>query len=439
MDQQKEELIEIWTSAFLSEAERPKTYKKRQDEKYKVAFGRTTHEHTNALLLLQEDKDQISSKERKQRKSSSQVSDDLSISSSDMKQNPKLSNTAYSKIRGRQIMISKHDIDKAREKRKRLVNYSLEVQSSKQNYVALQISSITRIVVQNFRKLIDCERCALFLMDHSTDELYFKPVGDEHDADPKEIRFPASAGVAGFVATKGVTLNIRDAYHDPRFNSEIDKQTNFRTRSILCAPVLSSTGHLFGVIQMVNKKKGDSKIIQSMAKKKKTDNKHHGYASCFEPFSTEDEQILDLCCCRVSKSLEPILCPNKSTGKEDNSNSEQEASSTTDTQKRNRRASAASNLSHKDRRRSSVGNLVQFVSSVEARKSAVKTPQAGALVGVGVCEALTKFQFRTTIIGPQMSAKAQQKDDPERMMAATKRKRMVDYNLQRKSLEKKVI
>ena len=322
-------------------------------------------------------------------------------------------------------MISKHDVEKAREKRKRQMKYSLEVQSSKQNYVALQISSITRIVVQSFRKLIDCERCALFLMDHSTDELYFKPVGDEHDADPKEIRFPASAGVAGYVATKGVTLNIRDAYHDPRFNSEIDKQTNFRTRSILCAPVLSSTGHLFGVIQMVNKKKGDSKVIQSIAKKRKTDEKHFGYASCFEPFSTEDEQILDLCCCRVSKSLEPILCPNKTTVKDEIASQEVN----NDSCKRK--------LSCKDRRRSSVGNLAQFVNSMEpnGRRLPVKATDTG-LIGVGVCEALTKFQFRTTIVGPQMSAKVQQKNDPEWLMAATKRKRMVDYNLQRKIREK---
>lgn len=321
-------------------------------------------------------------------------------------------------------MISKIDIDKAREKRKRQLKYSAEIQSSKQNYVALQISSITRIVVQSFRKLIDCERCALFLMDHSTNELYFKPVGEtEHDTDAKEIRFPASAGVAGYVATKGVLLNIRDAYHDNRFNSEIDKQTNFRTRSILCAPVLSSMGHLFGVIQMVNKKKGDSKLIQSIAKKKKTDNKHHGYASCFEPFSTEDEQILDLCCCRVSKSLEPVLCPTK----DDNATQEVQFDSSRKTIRG----------SHKDRRRSSVGNLVQFVNSMEPGVRTIQTRRAQpGLIGVGVCEALTKFQFRTTIVGPQMSAKAHQKDDPERLLAATKRKRMVDYNLQCRFREK---
>lgn len=413
--------------------DRQQHHQRRNDEKYKVVFGRTTHESSNTGSTVKKDKHGFNSPlshGKRERKSSCQLSEDYENRLGMKSVHQSMLN---SKNKGRQIMDSKHDLDKAREKRKRQINYSLEVQSTKQNYVALQISSITRIVVQSFRKLIDCERCALFLMDHSTDELYFKPVGDEHDADPKEIRFPASAGVAGYVATKGVALNIRDAYHDPRFNSEIDKQTNFRTRSILCAPVISSTGQLFGVIQMVNKKKGDSKVIQSMAKKKKTDNKHHGYASCFEPFSTEDEQILDLCCSRVSKSLEPILCPNKAS-KEDTGN--QEAS--VDLPKRNRRASTASNISHKDRRRSSVGNLVQFVNTVEARGKIGQTKSQTGLIGVGVCEALTKFQFRTTIVGPQMSAKVQQKNDPERMIAATKRKRMVDYNLKRKCREKVV-
>jgi hypothetical protein len=31
--------------------------------------------------------------------------------------------------------------------------------------------------VQQFRKLINSERCALFLHDATTHELYFKPVG----------------------------------------------------------------------------------------------------------------------------------------------------------------------------------------------------------------------------------------------------------------------
>jgi hypothetical protein len=37
-------------------------------------------------------------------------------------------------------------------------------------------------------------------------------------------RFPVGTGIAGYVAETGETLNVRDAYTDPRFNRAIDEQ-----------------------------------------------------------------------------------------------------------------------------------------------------------------------------------------------------------------------
>ena len=372
-----------------------------------------------------------------------------------------------SKVSGRQIMASKHDFEKAKEKRKRQMNYALEVHGSRRNSVSLHINSITRVVVQSFRKLIDCERCALFLMDHSTNELYFKPVADEYDGieNVKEIRFSASTGVAGWVASRKQALNIKNAYQDSRFNSEIDKQTKFRTRSILCMPVLCSKGnHLFGVIQMVNKKKGDTKVLQSIAKKKKSDNKNHGYEICFEPFSEDDETILERCCLQVSRALEPVIGPYK---KDTNPNNKD----TSDNQKENHNSIPSSSLNNKylesknnertklkndsstdedkidsapsrrkisndlsiprNRRRSSIGSLIQFVSEFGRQSK-----KAGDMFdnGSSVSEATNNFQFRSPIPGkPQISARhGQLQNDPQRMVAASKRKRMTDYNIQRK-------
>jgi sigma-B regulation protein RsbU (phosphoserine phosphatase) len=48
--------------------------------------------------------------------------------------------------------------------------------------------------------------------------------------------------------------NIVDAYTDPRFNPDFDKQTGYRTRSLLCLPMMNSKGKLVGVIQVLNKK-----------------------------------------------------------------------------------------------------------------------------------------------------------------------------------------
>ena len=51
-------------------------------------------------------------------------------------------------------------------------------------------------------------------------------------------------------------VNIVDAYDDPRFNPDIDKKTGYKTKSILCMPIVSKNGVL-GVVQMVNRLKGD--------------------------------------------------------------------------------------------------------------------------------------------------------------------------------------
>jgi serine phosphatase RsbU (regulator of sigma subunit) len=74
--------------------------------------------------------------------------------------------------------------------------------------------------------------------------------------DSKEIRFPVGVGIAGDVAKTLKTVNIPDAYKDDRFNPAFDKETNYRTKSILCMPMLNNEGALVGVVQVLNKKDG---------------------------------------------------------------------------------------------------------------------------------------------------------------------------------------
>ena len=69
------------------------------------------------------------------------------------------------------------------------------------------------------------------------------------------IRIPMNAGIAGEVATTGKIVNIPEAYDDSRFNQEVDKKSGYRTRSILCMPILAGK-EVVGVIQLLNKAEG---------------------------------------------------------------------------------------------------------------------------------------------------------------------------------------
>jgi adenylate cyclase len=106
------------------------------------------------------------------------------------------------------------------------------------------------------------ERATLFLNDEQTGELYSRVAQGEGS---REIRLLNSLGVAGHVFTTGEGVIIADAYSDPRFNPEIDRQTGFETRSILCAPVRTVKGEVIGVAQALNKMGGGGFTADDLA------------------------------------------------------------------------------------------------------------------------------------------------------------------------------
>jgi putative ABC transport system ATP-binding protein len=101
-------------------------------------------------------------------------------------------------------------------------------------------------------QLLNAERSSLFLVDG--DSLQLKVAWDLQDG--VEIRVPIGSGIVGAVAESGQLINIPDAYADDRFNPSVDKQTGFRTRSILSLPIKSKDGDVFAVAQLLNRLDG---------------------------------------------------------------------------------------------------------------------------------------------------------------------------------------
>ena len=93
----------------------------------------------------------------------------------------------------------------------------------------------------------------LYLLDEDTQELVAHIT---QGVRKHEIRVPAGEGLAGAVAESGEALNIKDAYQDPRFDGEWDRETGYRTRSTLCVPMKNQHGRTMGVVQVLNKHKG---------------------------------------------------------------------------------------------------------------------------------------------------------------------------------------
>lgn len=112
------------------------------------------------------------------------------------------------------------------------------------------IDALLHVIAQETKNAIQADRCTVFLWDKETDELWSKvALGVEN----KEIRFPADKGLAGYVVQTGEILNITDAYSDSRFNPEVDKNTGYHTKTILCMPIMNNSHEIIGAFQVLNK------------------------------------------------------------------------------------------------------------------------------------------------------------------------------------------
>jgi adenylate cyclase len=117
----------------------------------------------------------------------------------------------------------------------------------------LQLQTLLTKLMATTTAMLVAERSTLFLHDEKTNELWSVVA---QGAEINEIRIPSHLGIAGTVFTTRTTINIPDAYADPRFNPAIDKRTGYRTRSILCMPIINKEGKVIGVTQVLNKQGG---------------------------------------------------------------------------------------------------------------------------------------------------------------------------------------
>ena len=115
------------------------------------------------------------------------------------------------------------------------------------------VDEVLRTLVEIVIRETGSERGSLFLNDKQTGELYSRVALGDH---MREIRILNTSGIAGQAFTTGEGLTIHDAHADPRFNAEVDEQTGFVTRNIMCAPIKTGSGEIIGVVQALNKEKG---------------------------------------------------------------------------------------------------------------------------------------------------------------------------------------
>ncbi|HOD64567.1 MAG TPA: GAF domain-containing protein, partial [Smithellaceae bacterium] len=135
-------------------------------------------------------------------------------------------------------------------------------------HAAQNIAQILIDLKDGILNLFDAYSITLYVVDKPHNEIYSMFLAG---AQLKEIRVPINNhSIAGYVANTFNIVNIANAYNlaelkaiDPEltFDASWDKKSGFKTKQILAAPIFYKD-QLMGVIQILNKKRGDSKFTE---------------------------------------------------------------------------------------------------------------------------------------------------------------------------------
>jgi GAF domain-containing protein len=117
-----------------------------------------------------------------------------------------------------------------------------------------KIDTVLSVSMYYLNQFMDSERSSIFLFQPWNQQL---TIFSSLDLDKHEICIPKSCGVAGCVFVNRQPAIVNNTYEDSRFYKEVDDMTGFKTRNLICTPLLDFKENCLGTLQSMNKKGGD--------------------------------------------------------------------------------------------------------------------------------------------------------------------------------------
>lgn len=126
-------------------------------------------------------------------------------------------------------------------------------------YLSLNITAETDVlkllsdILDTSMAVLKASDGSLMLVDEASNELVFAVVRGTAADSLNGYRLPAGQGIAGAVVLTRKPEIVLDVRRDSRFYSMVDETTGFKTRSMVCVPLVLESGRVMGVIQILNK------------------------------------------------------------------------------------------------------------------------------------------------------------------------------------------
>jgi HD-GYP domain-containing protein (c-di-GMP phosphodiesterase class II) len=132
-----------------------------------------------------------------------------------------------------------------------------------------EMGALLNLILTKAREITGADAGSLYLVEETRPDVLSAGPGEIHLrfklTQNDSVQFPFAEfelplegnSLAGYTALHGEVINLADAHRIPRnrpyrFNARYDKETGYRTRSMLTLPMKNGRGEVIGVLQLIN-------------------------------------------------------------------------------------------------------------------------------------------------------------------------------------------
>lgn len=164
---------------------------------------------------------------------------------------------------------AREELETAEREREQLNEIGIALSSQR------DVRELLNLILAKAREITRADAGSLYLIDDDAEghrHLRFMLTQNDSLVFPfKEFTLPlAEDSMAGYSAMRGKVVNFADAYRIPpempfHFNDNYDRESGYRTKSLLTLPMCNAKGEVLGVLQLINAKSDPAARLRSEA------------------------------------------------------------------------------------------------------------------------------------------------------------------------------
>jgi transcriptional regulator with GAF, ATPase, and Fis domain len=116
-----------------------------------------------------------------------------------------------------------------------------------------EMETLLQRMAEAATRLLEADRASIFLWDKPNKTIVGRPALGIKGG---ELRLPDDAGIVGQVVQTGEPRRVSGEHDAEDVDRAVDHQTGYRTKTILCVPLVSPQGERLGAFEVLNKKEG---------------------------------------------------------------------------------------------------------------------------------------------------------------------------------------